>query len=488
MPNSAFLLAALAPALLATETPGVHVRTFPSPLDGAAVPYALYIPRGYDPQRKYPLVVALHGEGSNHRLMLRRVFGRPSRAGETGLEAAYLMPPLPDVDFVVACPFAREANGYQGFVENDVYAMLDDLARRVPIDENRVYLTGQGLGGGGALRLALVQPARWAAVVAICPIPPPGLEPLARNALNLPIRLVHGTLDSLAPVEISQEWKERLLALGGTVFYDEIQGGKHNVWDLAYRGARIFDWFSAFRRNPFPDRVRLVSEAGAPVSAYWLSLRGEEADAVFTAPNRVEISTKKVVEVSLRPEGHPRYDPSRPLLAVLDGVEFPLRPPFRIVRQGPYRVPSEGGPLWRVFAARHIYVYGTLNATGEEIARRRHQAEQAARWSATVRLPVKADRETSAADLRDASLVLFGTPQTNSVLAGLSSSLPLTLNVSAADMPSSSPASTRRSTGSPLSTSSCSAAPTAASSPRAGSTSTGASRKMPQTSCAEAAP
>ena len=42
-------------------------------------PYALYVPKQYNAQKKYPLVISLHGEYSNHRLNLRRVFGKGNR-------------------------------------------------------------------------------------------------------------------------------------------------------------------------------------------------------------------------------------------------------------------------------------------------------------------------------------------------------------------------------------------------------------------------
>ncbi len=433
MRNSALLAWVIPAVCLAADAPGPQVRKYTSPLDGTEQPYAFYLPRRFDPGRRYPLVVALHGEGSNHRLMLRRVFGRPNRAGESDLEASYLMPPLPDVDFLVACPFAREANGYQGFVENDVYAMLDDVLRHFPVDEDRIYLTGQAGGGGGALRLALTRPDRWAAVAIICPMPPPGLEPLAPNTLNLPIRIVHGTLDSLAPVETSREWRQRLLSFGNQVLYEEVNGGKHNVWDLAYRGAGIFEWFSGYRRNRFPERVRMVAENGDGASAYWLEFSGEEVDARFTGDNRLEVSTRNTSEIGFRLDGHPRYQAQQPLTVVLDGETIPLAAPHRLVRQGPSEGMAAGGPLRRIFSGRHIYVYGTRNAGEEELTRRKRRAEQAARWSATVRLPVKADRELTASDEREANLVLFGTAETNLVLARLAPHLPLSLNVSAAD-------------------------------------------------------
>ena len=49
---------------------GPQVTTFYSDADDTEQPYGLYIPKNYDPSKKYPMVMMLHGAGSNHRLAL----------------------------------------------------------------------------------------------------------------------------------------------------------------------------------------------------------------------------------------------------------------------------------------------------------------------------------------------------------------------------------------------------------------------------------
>ncbi len=58
--------------------------------------------------------------------------------------------------------------GCLGVPEQDVYEVLADVRGRYPIDEDRIYLTGNG--GGGTVWLALTRPA---AVAALCPPAPP---------------------------------------------------------------------------------------------------------------------------------------------------------------------------------------------------------------------------------------------------------------------------------------------------------------------------
>ena len=73
-----------------------------------------------------------------------------------------------------------------------------------------------------------------------------------------------------------------------------------------------------------------------------------------------------------------------------------------------------------------------------ELNRRRDVAARAAEWSELrahlqLTLAVKADTEVNDSDLDSASLVLFGTRETNRAIARLSPLLPLSLNAGAAD-------------------------------------------------------
>ena len=109
---------------LASMLAGQTVATFRSTVDGSEQPYALYTPKSLDPGRRYPLVMSLHEEESNHVMNLKRVFGLPPRYGETGLQALSTLPLLRGVDCLVACPLARGTMGYQGIPEQDVYDVL----------------------------------------------------------------------------------------------------------------------------------------------------------------------------------------------------------------------------------------------------------------------------------------------------------------------------------------------------------------------------
>jgi len=456
---AALALLLAASALAQVYRPGPQVLTFFSGVDDSDQPYALYLPRNYDPARKYPLVVSLHGADSNHRLNMRRVFGRGNLPRETDAEAARYFSALRNVDFVVACPLARGTMGYQGIAEKDVYDMLADLQRRFSIDPDRIYLTGLSMGGGGALWLGLTRPDLWAAVAAVCPAVPPGTEDLAPNALNLPVHLFHGEADPIVPVEVSRLWQRRLLDLGGHAEYTEYPNVLHNSWDFAYRNGAIFDWFAGFERRRDPDRVRFVTRAYRYNTAWWVHLDvltpGTLAsiDARFTGPNQLEIATANLVGFTLNLAGHPRFSPARPLSVTVDGAAFRSKPAsalsfsrgdggWKTGRRSPppgAKRPGAEGPVLEAVSARHLYVYGTADApAADELQRRHDMALHAADWSTPpsrllLSLPVKADRDVTAKDLAESNLVLFGTRETNALIRRFADRLPLDLNAGAAD-------------------------------------------------------
>ncbi|HYP12435.1 MAG TPA: alpha/beta fold hydrolase [Bryobacteraceae bacterium] len=437
---------------------GPQVVTFLSAIDDSDQPYGLYLPKTYTAAKKWPLVISLHGAGSNHRLNLRRVFGQGNRLGETDAEATRYFPQLKEVEFIVASPLARGTMGYQGIAEKDVYDVLADVKSRFAIDEERIYLTGLSMGGGGALWLGLTRPDIWAAVAAVCPAPPAGLEPLAGNALNIPVRLFQGALDPVVPVQSVRLWSKRLQDAGVRTEYTEYSAVRHNAWDPAYRNAAIFDWFAQHRRSSWPQVVQFTARDYEHRSAYWVRFDqltpGTPAGfkGRVEAGNRVEITTNELGGFSLLLRGHPSVSPTQPLTVVVDGTTLKTKVQdvisFSRVAKGwalrkaappaGSKGPGMEGPISAAIGTRHLYVYGSQSAGEEEVRARREKATLAAEWS-TPRLPllltfgVLADADVTAAERKSANLVLFGTKETNTVLAELAARLPLALNPGAAD-------------------------------------------------------
>ena len=455
-------------AMAQTLKPGPQDLSFFSKVDETDQPYAVYIPKNFDETKSYPLVIFLHGAWSTHRLGLRRVFGKGNVQGtdfivpghvplENDLEAIRYWPELPDVDYIVAAPLARGTAGYQGIPEQDVYEMLDDLKGRFRIDEDRIYLTGLSMGGGGTTWLGLTRPDIWAAIAPVCPAPPDECAELSGNASNLPVHLFIGDKDFL--YKTAQEWKARYEATSPRFDYVEYPGIGHNSWEYAYKDGFIFEWFSQFKRDLFPQQVKFSSKWFKYNKAYWVKFDNltpgtlATIDVKFTGENTIEATTSGLDAFTLSLEGHPQFNSSKKVSVKVDGKSFSVKsadavsfmhtdgawvnrkftPGLTSKKQG------AEGPLYAAVSSNHVYVYGTGgNPSQEELAARRAQAALCADWSGMggrimVFPRVIADREVRQSDYENSNLILFGTKETNSVIEKFADRLPMHLDAKAAD-------------------------------------------------------
>ncbi|NLE34306.1 MAG: prolyl oligopeptidase family serine peptidase [Bacteroidales bacterium] len=449
-------------------SPGPQDLSFFSAVDDTDQPYAVYIPENFDESKAYPLVVFLHGAWSNHRLGMRRLFGVGNSQGydfikpgnipyETDVEASRYWPPFRPVGYIAAAPLARGTAGYQGVPEQDVYDMIDDLKSRFLIDEDRLYLTGLSMGGGGTLWLGLTRPDIWAAIAPVCPAPPDGSAELAGNACNLPVHLFIGDKDFLYGTAI--EWKAKLEATAQRLDYVEYPGVGHNSWEWAYKDGFIFDWFSQFRRDLFPEKVSFTTKWFRYNKAYWVTfddlVPGEMAtiDAKFTGNNRIEVQTSGLGAFTLNLAGHPMFDVAKKVSLIVDGQSFSVRSADAVSftrTKGSWtnrkftpgltaKQPGGEGPISAAVDGSHIYVYGTGgDPSPEELAARRAQAAAAADWMGRggrimVFPRVISDQQVRQSDYVTSNLVLFGTRETNAIIEKFADRLPLHLDVDASD-------------------------------------------------------
>lgn len=442
---------------------GPQDLSFFSSVDDTDQPYSVYIPENFDESRSYPLVVFLHGAWSNHRLGIRRLFGVGNSQGydfikpgnvafENDVEATRYYPPFRPVDYIAAAPLARGTAGYQGVPEQDVYDMIDDLKTRFRIDEDRVYLTGLSMGGGGTLWLGLTRPDVWAAIAPVCPAPPDGTPELAGNAGNLPVHLFIGDKDFL--YQTATDWKLKFENSALRLDYVEYPGVGHNSWEWAYKDGFIFDWFSQFKRDPFPGKVSFTTKWFRYNKAYWVTVDdmvpGQAAtiEAGFTGPNAVTVAVTGVNAFTLSLEGHPQFTNGKKVSVTLNGKPFTVKSAGAVsfmLTDGKWenrrftpgltsKQKGSEGPLSAAIIGSHIYVYGTAdNPPADVLAARQAQAMAAADWTGMggrimVFPRVVADKDVRPSDYVRSNLILFGTRETNSVIEYFADRLPMHLD------------------------------------------------------------
>jgi predicted peptidase len=224
---------------------------------GREYPYTVYVPRDFDPARKWPVILFLHGSGE------RGIEGLPP--SQVGLGTAIRFNPS-RVPAIVVFPQAPEETRWIDEPADAAMAALDRETKEFNGDRARTYLTGMSMGGYGTIHLALAHPDRFAGLVIICgglvphpnttavqrsPLIPENAEPYAYVAQALraiPIWLFHGADDPVIPAEESRRLFDELKKLRANVRYTEYPGVGHNAWDRAYGEAELWPWLLGQKR------------------------------------------------------------------------------------------------------------------------------------------------------------------------------------------------------------------------------------------------
>src|SRR5262249_54200999 len=115
--------------------------------DGKARPYHVYVPKGYDPARKHPAIVSLHGGVGRVNLLSEDVINRIHADLEKDGDK---------YGWIIIFPLGqRGATWFDRVGMANILAQLAAVKRSYNIDEDRVFLGGFSDGGSGALLMGL---------------------------------------------------------------------------------------------------------------------------------------------------------------------------------------------------------------------------------------------------------------------------------------------------------------------------------------------
>src|SRR5688500_13905847 len=236
---------------------GEQYRIYNFPGTGESIPYRLFVPTTWTPDKKLPLLVTLRAGNT--------VDG-PYRAGndlvKQAVQRGYIVVtpmgyrPLAQPYYgsayrIVRPKPAEPAAGWtpqeNQRAEQDVLYVMDLVAKEYNVDTARVYLHGQNPSGSGALHLAAKYPDRFAALVVSSAPLEPGAYPFDRLKGKVPLMVIHGDQDTANPLEASQKMAEEAKAAGVETVYATVPGGTHLEAYLTY-ASQIFDFLDKHRK------------------------------------------------------------------------------------------------------------------------------------------------------------------------------------------------------------------------------------------------
>lgn len=273
-------------------------------------------PKGYDAtsNKKYPIIIVLHGLGEGGRRGLDPRFPAYSTSDPRYLNndhqlfhggrqhlAAVNRNPADSRAFPGFVIFPQNNVFWAGNDQDNVISLLDAVLKIYPIDVNRVYLHGYSAGGGGVWRIAEKRPDLFAAILPMSSVHS-GID--ASKIVHLPIWHFQGGFDENPTAQSAQALQQKLVAAGATPRYYEYVNGGHGIWDKAYAEPDFFSWMLGKHKTDIHTyygktevcpgesvNIRLGVSVGFSVYQWKREVNGEETILATSTNNELTADT-----------------------------------------------------------------------------------------------------------------------------------------------------------------------------------------------------
>lgn len=235
----------LARALQAGQSPwkslsGDLLLAYRSDVDQKLQPFRLFVPEPFDPARKYPLIVTLHGASGNENTQFDAY-----RDPRSGLSVATTQ--AQSRGYIVASPNGRGPfGGYRGNSEKDVLDVLDRVRAMYPIEDRHTFLTGHSMGAGGTWAIGFKYPAKWAALGPIAGAMT-SAEAL-KAAPEMPVFFAQGAKDTIAQPAGARRLAEAAKPILKNFEYREYPADDH-VSIMVTAVPDVYDFFDRIRKS-----------------------------------------------------------------------------------------------------------------------------------------------------------------------------------------------------------------------------------------------
>jgi poly(3-hydroxybutyrate) depolymerase len=325
--------------------------------DGVDHRYVLHVPEDYDPARRYPVRVYLHGGVS-----------RPRRADVDWWrnDERYAR-----ADSLVLFPESWvDSLWWESTQIENLTGMLNDVKRRYNVNENAVYMLGISDGATGAYFHAFKAPTPWAAFLPFNGHPGVLANPATEvegqmyvtNLRNRSFFVINGGQDPLYPVDAVVPFLRLFVDAGVRVGFRPQPEAGHDMRWWADESQNIDDFIQAQVRLPMPDRLVWETESTERFNrAHWVvitalgSVDGETSfdnfDSITSPAPSVPIGFSTLVEldagagihlVDIVPESLAEVAGVRPgdILVEVNGIAVATVDDLRAVVQAPRDAPD----------------------------------------------------------------------------------------------------------------------------------------------------
>ena len=220
--------------------------------------YLVYQEDELEKVNKLPLVIYLHGGGGTGS-DITKVRRQPMRLLETIAKAkkrCLCVAPQ-------ATRKSRKSGEKGGWVSSDLDVLIEHLKKSLPIDERRIYLTGNSMGGYGTYVWAGNSPRHFAAIAPMVGgIGPEGpkditkeLEKWGKNLATIPMKAYYGGKDRVVPADRGAMVLKAIKAAGGKkaeVIVLEEEG--HGAGRVPFGDVTFVEWLFSQKKGRVRDR------------------------------------------------------------------------------------------------------------------------------------------------------------------------------------------------------------------------------------------
>ena len=221
--------------------------------DGQSLPYQIHVPARMEPGKRYPLVMFFHGagqRGSDNQQQLQFGVGEVLAWSRRHDEPAIIVAPqVPIGQQWVDTPWGADSHSMPAQPSasmRQAIALMDEVRASLPVDEQRIYVTGLSMGGFGTWDIVQRMPDTFAAAVPVCG---GGDAALAGRIKDVPVWVFHGDQDWVVKTKRSRDMVAALKKAGGKPRYTEYKGIAHDAWTPAYANQEMLQWMFEQRKK-----------------------------------------------------------------------------------------------------------------------------------------------------------------------------------------------------------------------------------------------
>ena len=214
-------------------------------MEGSGEPqsYVIVLPKEYNPQHTYPLLVVMHSMNATPEKEAIWWAGDEEREGHAQRRG-----------FITIAPrYAKEKQTEHEYDIASHVAVLGSIRhamRTHRIDANRVILAGHGMGADACFDLGMAHPDVFAGVAPICGQALGTCKNYWENARKLPWYVVSGQRDR-SSLDDSKRVRDRLFGVGADIIYCEFR--ERGIESFVEELPRLMDWAETVRRKPLTE-------------------------------------------------------------------------------------------------------------------------------------------------------------------------------------------------------------------------------------------